>query len=239
MTLVLFAVLAAAPADLPALAQQHAWAELLERAEATAPAERNDGWRALVASAATEVTRTARIAKDPFGPVEKADALSGRFTFLTGHAPFVAARDAAVVAGLQACFATGDTDCFRLFARYEKTLAPAGSLAAGKALRRAGAFAHRPMVLFAKAVGAKDAAACGDADVAEAVDAGLDAPQGSETAAAARQVAFEWCFAALAPKLKESMRGAGSARLGNTCAAMRARKALTELQDDLCRDVDL
>lgn len=228
--LVVLTLIGATHADLAALAQQKAWVELLEKAETVLPAERDDRWRGWVGAAAAEVARTA--------PVEKTDALAHRFTFLSAHAPFVAARDAAVVAALERCLAANDDLCFRAFVSVEKTLAPAGSLAAGKVLRHGGFQPQRAMVLFARAVGTKDAPACKDADVAEAVLAALDASPGTETAAAARQVAFDWCFTALAPQLKESMRGAGAARLENACAPMRAKKALTPLQDELCRDVD-
>lgn len=236
---VLAALLSLAPDDLSALAQQKSWAELLEKAEGTAPAARDDRWRALVAEAATFVTQPARAAKDPFATAEKADALAERFPFLARHPPFVAARDAAVVAGLERCVQSQDDDCFRRFAPFETTLAPAGSLAAGKVFRRGGFFAWRPIALFARAVGAKDAPACADPDVAEAALAALDTPEGSEAAVAARQVAFDWCFAALKAPLQASMRGAGPLRLANACGPMRARKALTALQDDLCRDVGL
>ena len=85
--MLLAVLLAAAPTDLAALAQQQAWAELLEKAEAVAPAERDDRWRAHVGSAATAVTQAAKTTKEPFGPAEKADALAARFTFLSARAP--------------------------------------------------------------------------------------------------------------------------------------------------------
>lgn len=223
-------------ADLKTLADAKSYPELLERAEDVAPAARTDAWKDLVATAAAGVVRSTPIAKDPFVQASKADALLERFAFLAKRDGFLAARDEAIVTGLQRC---NDEACFRLFAPYEKTLLPAGSLAAGKALRRSGFVPYRPMVLFAKAVGTKDAAACKDTDVVDAVIAGLDTPEGSDTAKAAQQVAFEQCWSVLQPKLKASMVGASSTRLENTCKPMRAKKALSELQDELCRDVDL
>ncbi|MBS1153839.1 MAG: hypothetical protein H6Q89_5537 [Myxococcaceae bacterium] len=242
MRLLLLLLLTKAPAtfeDLKTLAAQQSYPELLERAEDVAPAARNDAWRELVATAATRVVQSTKIADDPFGQAARADALIERFSFLDKQPAFLAARDEAIVSGLRRCASANDEACFKLFGRYEKTLSPAGSLAAGKVLRRNGSFAYRPMVLFARAVGGKDAAACKDPDVADAVLAALDLPAESEGAKAGRQVGYEWCWAALQPKLKAAMIGASSMRLANACKPMREKKALTELQDELCKDVDL
>ncbi len=90
-----------------------------------------------------------------------------------------------------------------------------------------------------RASGAKDAAACADPDVAEATLDGLDAASDSQSAKAARQIAFDWCYPALAGRLKTSMVGASTSRLENACGPMRERRALTPLQDDLCKDAEL
>ncbi len=223
--------------ELKTLAGQKAWPELLSRAEGIEPGARTDTWRELVGQAAAGVVRAVVVAEDPFERAAKADSLKERHAFLDGQRAFVAARDEAVLAGLRRCVELGEADgCWRRFGAYERTLSPAGSLEGGKLLKKSGFAPHRTVALFARAVGAKDAPACRDADVEAAVVAALDTPVGSDAAKAARQVAFEWCWSSMQPKLKASLVGASKYRLVNACQAMRERKALTGLQEDLCRD---
>lgn len=239
LALVAAAAFAKEPAtldDLKTLAQHKAYPELLERAEDVAPAARTEVWRDLIATAAAGAVQGAPIAKDPFGQAGKADALLARFSFLEKREGFATARDEAVLSGLRRCIEADDAQCFTRFAPYEKTLGSAGSLKAGKMLRRYGSVPYRPMALFAKAVGAKDAAACKDSDVADAVVAALGLPTEDAAAIAARQVAFDWCWAALQPRLKTAMVGAQSVWLQNSCQGMRAKKALTQMQEELCKD---
>ncbi len=221
--------------ELKALSQQKSHLELLERAEDVAPSARSDAWKELVAAAATQVIQSAaRDEKHPFAAAAKSDALKARFPFLEQREPFTSARDEAVINALKSC---NDTPCLDTFVLYEKTLSPAGSLAAGKAMRRAGFVPYRPIAVFARA--ASNPAACSDADLADATIASLDTPEDSDTAKAGRQVAFESCWSALQPKLRAAMVGASPYRLANACKPMRAKKALSAIQDELCKDVDL
>lgn len=241
LPLLLVAVTAAAkePAtmdDLKSLATNASFAELLERAEGVAPAARTDAWKELVTTAATAVVAGLKPAGDALAGLARADALLERFTFLAQRDAFVAARDDVAVEGLRRCLEANDEACVRRFAPQERTLSPAGSLKAGKAFRRARAVAYRPMALFARATGKKDAAACADPDVGDAVMASLELPPDSEAAGHARKVAFEWCWSALQPKLKASMVGADSYRLLNQCPGLRAQKALSAFQEEVCQD---
>lgn len=223
----------AAQDELSALANQGAWAELLEKAEKTPPAVRKDAWRQLVARAAAAVVKSAPPGKDGFDALGRADALVQRYGFLADTRPFPEARDEAVLAAAGRCQDLGD-DCWKRLGAWEPKLTPAGSLALGRFLRKAGFVAWRPMPLFARAV--SEPAACRDPDVLASTLASLDTPEDSPAAAAARQVAFERCWDVMKPALQESLRGASSYRLRNACAAMRAKKALSELQADLCAD---
>ena len=222
--------------DLQALSQQKAYAELLERAEDIAPAARTDAWQGLVASAAVGVVTTTPLAKDPFGEVGKADALLARFAFLDKRAAFSAARDEAVLKGLKRCVDANNEACIEHFVPYEPSLGATASLKAGKMLRHYGAVPYRSMLLFAKAAAGKDGGACKDPDVSDAVIAALDLPPDHRSAKAAQQVAFESCWPALQAKLKSTMVSASASRLQNSCVGMRAKKALTPLQEDLCKD---
>lgn len=225
---------AQAPDELDALAGQGAWAELLEKAEKTAPTARTDAWRELVTRAAAAVVKGAAPGKEAFEAATRADTLAERFTFLAGRPAFLAARDEAVLLGARRCLELDDS-CWKRLGAFELTLTPAGSLALGKALKRR-FVAWRFVPLFARAVSVVGAPTCRDADVLAATLAGLELPDDAAPAVSARQIAFEWCWAAMQPALVNSQAGASSYRLQNTCASLRARKALTELQADLCAD---
>jgi hypothetical protein len=239
--LCLLLVLAKGPAsleDLELLERQQAHVELLERAEDVPTAARTDAWKDLVANAAIRAIQSTRIGIGPFEQAASADALLKRFTVLRQRPAFATAREETVLAGLRKCIGSKEVACLDTLA-WEKSLSPTASLAVGKSLRRNGAPAVRPIQLFSRAVGAKDAPACKDPDVAEAAIAALDSSGGSETARAGRQIAFEWCWSALQPKLREAMVGASSLRLMNACKPMRAKNALTELQAELCTEAGL
>jgi len=222
--------------DLQALAKQRSYAELLERAEDVAPAARTDAWQGLVATAAAGVVGAAPTGKDPFAEVHTADTLLARYSFLDKRAAFVTVRDDAVLKGLARCTSANSESCIEQFVPYEPSLGAAGSLKAGKMLRRYGAVPYRPMLLFAKATSAKDGAACKDPDVADAVIAALDLPREQASVKAAQEVAFESCWPALQARLRSTMISAGSSRLLNSCKQLRAKKALTTLQEELCKD---
>ena len=223
-------------ADLEVLAQKGAHAEVLERAEDVAPSARTDAWKALVTTSAVALVKSTAVTKDAFAPALEADVLMKRHTFLSEREPFQRARDGAVVAGAQRCFKDADGEpCWKTLAAFEPTLAPAGALDLGRALRKNGALPERVTVLFARAA-AKDPSACKDGDVQDVLVSSLDGPVDGAPATAARSVAFTACWVALQPKLKAAMVGASGYRLQNVCKPMREKKALSALQEDLCQD---
>lgn len=226
-------------ADLRALATDAAWPELLARAQDVAPASRGAEWKAVVREAAVNSLKVTKAPQPPFADAERADALAARFPFLAGDADFDAARGDAVARGIGACLREDEAaKCWALERQYEEGLTGAAALKAARAFVANGSVKYRPMVLFAAAVTAKDSAVCADPELAAAVVASLDLPRDSAAAKSAMKVAFESCWTALAPALKESLRGASDSRLKNQCKPMRARKALSELQAALCSDVD-
>jgi hypothetical protein len=232
--------LARAPAtleDLQALGEQKSWDELLERAEDVAPASRNDTWRALVTDAAVARTTGAPSDdKDSFAATRKTRALARRYTFLAQAPRFATARDEGALKDLRRCVDRDSERCLDTYLELNPDVAPQGALEAARVMRR-GHFPYVPMPLFALAVGgAKDASACKDDGLAETVIAALGLPKEDPRAASARKVAFESCWSALAPKLKGAMAGASSYFLVNACQSLRSRKALTEFQEDLCKD---
>ncbi|WP_237077295.1 hypothetical protein [Myxococcus xanthus] len=227
--------------DLRALAVQKSWAELLERAEEVPPAARTDTWRALVTEAATAEVESAMAPddKDPFATARKARALGQRYAFLAKAPGFASARDARGLKDLERCLELERSGCIDTYRELTGDASAETTLQAARLVKR-GHFAYVAMPLFASAVrGGKEAGACKDEALAEAVLAALDLPSTDARAGDARKVAFEWCWSALGARLKSATVGASSYFLANTCQPMRARKALTDLQDDLCKDEGL
>ncbi|RKH66174.1 hypothetical protein D7V93_04765 [Corallococcus llansteffanensis] len=235
--------LARAPAtleDLQALGSQKAWAELLERAEDVAPAARSDAWRALVTDAAVaQAAAGTSDDKDPFAATRKARTLGQRYAFLAQTPRFATARDEVARKDLEHCLDLDRDKCLDTYLELNPDVGSEGALQAARAVRK-GHHAYVPMPLFAAAVGGKkDAGACKDDGLAETVVAALGLPATDPRAVSAKKVAFDACWSALGPKLKAAMVGASSYHLANTCQPMRAHKALTEMQEDLCKDEGL
>lgn len=228
----------ATQAELDTLAANGAWDEILERAEDVPAASRGEPWKTVVVSAATaRVTHRASSAPEAFAAAVEADALKGRYRFLADREAFITARDAAVNAGAQRCMKDReDQACWKALAHFENTLSPAGGLALGRLFKKNGWLPSRVMPLLAKGISGADSALCKDPEVQDVTVAALDAPVEEASAAAARTVAFEWCWVAMQPKLRAAMVGASSYRLRNACKPMRERKALSALQLDLCAD---
>ncbi|MDP1917518.1 MAG: hypothetical protein Q8L14_14855 [Myxococcales bacterium] len=214
--------------DLEALAGQSAWVELLERAEDVPPAKRNDAWRGLVTKAATAVVQTDE---------SRAQALSTRYGFLAKEPGFSKLQGTASVATLEKCLRRDDlkdalTECVSTF---RKTNPKADALVEAARLLRKQWNPAAPVELYADAA-ASAKETCSDAGLSESVLAALELPRDATRAAAARKLAFETCWTALAPAMKQAMVHASSYLLKNACEPLRAKKALTEMQDELCRD---
>ncbi|NRD68140.1 hypothetical protein HRD49_41065 [Corallococcus exiguus] len=226
--------------DLQTLASQKAWAELLERAEDLPAPKRTDAWRALVTdAAAADVETLAPSDKEPFAATQRARALGRRYAFLPKAPRFATARDQGASKDLQRCLERDRRGCIDTFLELTPDMGPEAALQAAHLVKQ-GHFAYVAMPLFALAVGGgKDVSACKDAALAETVIAALGLPKEDPRAVQATKVAFEGCWSALGPKLKAATVGASSYFLANTCQPMRARKALSELQDDLCKDEEL
>lgn len=227
--------------DLQALAVQKSWAELLERAEELPPTKRSDTWRTLVTEAATAEVESATPPddKDPFAATRKARTLGQRYAFVAKAPGFSSARDARGLKDLERCLESKKSGCIDTYQELAGDASTETTLQAARLVKR-GHFAYVAMPLFAAAVrGGKEAGACKDEALAEAVLAALDLPSTDARAGDARKVVFDWCWSALGTRLKTATVGASSYFLANTCQSMRARKALTELQDDLCRDEGL
>ena len=214
--------------DLEALAAQSAWVELLERAEDVPPAKRNDAWRGLVTKAATAVVQTDE---------SRAQALSTRYGFLANQPGFAKVQGGAAVTTLEKCLKRDDlkdalTDCVTTFRKSNPKAEPL--VEAARLIRRQWNPAA-PVELYADAA-ASAKELCADAGLAESALAALELPRDGTRAEAARKLTFETCWTALAPTVKKAMVHASTYLLGNACEPLRVKKALTEIQDELCRD---
>nr|WP_254623571.1 hypothetical protein [Myxococcus sp. CA033] len=164
--------------DLRGLAVQKSWAELLERAEALPPTTRSDTWRALVTEAATAEVESATVLddKDPFAMARKARALGQRYAFLATAPGFLSARDARGLKDLERCLALERSGCIDTYRELAGDASAETMLQAARLVKR-GHFAYVAMPLFASAVrGGKEAGACKDEALAEAVLAARDLP---------------------------------------------------------------
>jgi len=222
-------------ADLEAAKKSGAYSEVLDRAENVPPAGRTDAWRAVVSEAAAVVIEEAKPQDTKlFSVPEKAAALAARHRFLDKAQRFVAAREKAVQAALAACLASDAADCLVKLEPYSAALSPQAALDAAKLVRKS-YFAYAPMALVKQATSGQGAL-CKDEVAQEVTIAALGLPAGEPGAADARKVAFESCWAPMTPVLKKALVGASKYFLVNACKPMRAKKALSELQDDLCKD---
>ncbi len=214
--------------DLQAMAKDGSWDELLEHAEDVPAAKRTDEWRALVTKAATNV-----VERDE----SRASTLSARYGFLTKDPAFAKTGGGATVSVLEKCLRDERLrdplgDCVTAF---RKSKPNADTLAAGAKVIRKSWNPAAPLDLWSDAVsGNKDL--CKDESLKESVVAGLELPKDEKRAGLARTLAFETCWSSLQPVMKEKLVGASSSLLANSCSALRAKKALTELQTELCKD---
>ncbi|MBL8922697.1 MAG: hypothetical protein JNJ54_27865 [Myxococcaceae bacterium] len=225
---------AGAPAnmdDLQAMATTGAWSELLERAEDVPAAKRSPLWKELVASAATAVVQADET---------RASALASRYPFLSANTAFAKAQGQAALTAFEKCLRVEREgrdvllDCEGGLRKAAPNATPELLVQAAKVLRRQ--FNPAASVeLYAQAASrSKDV--CTDAGLQESTLAALELPADAPRAKTGRTLAFETCWPALSPALKSAMVHASSYLRANACGPLRAKKALTELQDELCRE---
>jgi hypothetical protein len=216
--------------DLQAMAANASWEELLERAEDVPAARRTDEWRSLVTKAATAV-----VERDE----ARAAALSTRYRFLADAPGFSRVNGSAAVTTLETCLRDDKpkdplTTCVTAF---KKSKPNGEALAAGARVIRRSWNPAAPLDLWTDAVSANKGL-CKDAQLQESVMAGLELPKAEARAGLARTLAFETCWAAMQSVVKPAMVHASTYLLSNACDPLRAKKALTELQSELCKDQD-
>ncbi|MCB9655666.1 MAG: hypothetical protein H6729_16200 [Deltaproteobacteria bacterium] len=224
--------------NISAALKQHSYAEILDRALDVPAADRTEVWRSAVAEgAAGVIEKMTPTEKRPLSVVDRAAELVTRFNFIESDPAFVAARSKAILAALNQCWDTDDQRCLRALEVHTKTLSGQAALDAAKVLQR-GSPAWSAAGFIKQAVDGTPAL-CKEALVGTVTVSALATPEDQSFAKDARRVAFELCWDALRPALKSGMVGASNTYLKNVCKSMRAKKALSELQDEICRDEDL
>jgi hypothetical protein len=224
--------------DVKTLASQGAYAELLEKAERVKPSERTAEWTRAVTRAAAEACDEKPATGNPLSQVECIGALAKRFAFLKADAAFQKRVETLVVEGVDDCKVRGFDDCDLRVMRMSNQLKSETLMAAAKALIAGGYLKTAPMPLIADAV-KQNAALCADKTVSDVTLASLELPADSPRAQQAKSLAFGVCYAKLSAALKQAMVGPSDYLLKNACAGLKEKKALSELQADLCHDVGL
>jgi hypothetical protein len=223
--------------EIKALAAQNAWTEILEKAERVKASDRNADWNNAVTQAAAEGCDGKPSDRDPLSQVQCAQRLEKRFAFLKVEPSFQKRLKTLVTEGLDDCTSRDFNDCDARMIKLSAQLKADVLVAAGAALLKNGYFKTSPMPLFADAV-KQNASHCFNTALPEVVVASLGMPAGEARAKQARAVAFGACFKALSAPLKAAMVGASDYYLKNACAGLKEKKALSELQIDLCHDAE-
>jgi uncharacterized protein with FMN-binding domain len=225
--------------DLKALDAQHAWSELLGRADQVKPSARDASWKQLVVSAATHVVDA--ISTDTATSVDTARALievvppaERKYPFVREDRGYLAAKGKALERVVSLCKQNDHRGCGVLV----------GSLAAGVDHFAKGT-AREIAMLVSDDIGpaeamhfwtlavADDPAACKEIGVERAVIAALSV--GGDRVADAQKTAIA-CFASLESALTQELIATSdnSPYAKNACPVLKPRGAMTVLKKKKC-----
>lgn len=229
--------------DVQALAQRHAWRELLDTAAHVAPAARDADWEPLVRTAAANVVDG--IARSSASDLRAANQLvevvpgaERTYAFLTGDRRYVEAKGRALARVAAAC-TDGDLDgCGTVIEQLADGVQhfPPGTARAIAVLLSEDEMPSQTIRFWALAAD-DDAAACRDGRLAHAVIDVLDGA-GSGAPLAAAQRAAARCYAALEPALVRELEASDPAAkppfLRNACPVLKTHGARTVLKKKKC-----
>lgn len=242
----------AAPAfamkDLEALGARGAHKELLARALDVPASQRSKKWEALVATSATAVLEKAA-ENDAFEALKLDESLRELYPQATRAPGYRAVQSRAVAGGIGACFVEVKKlerrllserahipDCARMAELYvERAQAPPSEALELARLVRRNRHPSMAAGLFLAAAPGPGAPACKDPGLEQATLSALHERPGTPLAAAGKTLAFERCYAELAPSLKgELARSAESSYFVNACPDLVKKRALGKLQTKRC-----
>ncbi|MCP5368219.1 MAG: hypothetical protein H6907_16340 [Hyphomicrobiales bacterium] len=228
--------------DLQVLAEEGAWAELLDHARDIRPSQRKGEWKTWVENGALAAVKAAGTEGDAAATFALAEDLLTRFAALKSSSGFMAARAEAGLKNFRRCFAERRAS---LDACLDGLTSFAASQAATPGLAlKAAAVAHRhvnepyvmPLYLLA-AQDKGDPSACAAPGLRRATLRSLVESEPKASVVAARRVAFELCW----PDLKAPVLAAfsdsplGSSFQANTCGPLTDRGLLNGLRADICK----
>jgi hypothetical protein len=220
-------------ADLRAASKNSDWELLLWNADKVAPAQRGADWAKLVEKAAIGYMQEGKTNTAPFAGVYRSQESVERYPHLLESPEFVAKRAEAGKRGTELClrneryrWAQTCIDGMKYVLKVTNADADVG-FAFGKMTCKNRN--HDEAVPFFKWAldQKKDAAMCGDEDLASAVLAGLGLHPNDENAGGARTIAANACWDSLKVQIeKRLIEDASSDYRDNACAVMKAKGAL-------------
>ena len=225
--------------DLAALDKQHAWGELLAKAEQVKPSARTADWEKLVRSAAAHVVEM--IAKDLDSDWSAAaeliatlPAAEHQYAFLRGDKPYTEGK-AKVIQRLSAlCVRDELGDCGVAIAQLAEGVdkLPKG-VAREIALRIAAERAPVDGIKFFALAAEEDPAICQFGDLERAVLSGLHGANDLQVAQAQRAAAA--CYAALEITLTKELEGKDETFIKNACPVLKTHGTMTVAKKKRCK----
>jgi hypothetical protein len=227
--------------DLRALAQQKAWAELVDHLEDIPPASRDAEWQALAQQAGLG-TLTLAGQHGPVDGINLSETLLARYPVLKESKDFMSKRADLGMQAFERCFqriewaeacashlkafVEGDSTNQDLAFRVGKLLPPRS-------------YGRLAIPAFAVAIQKKDDPRCQDPDVKRAVLSGLSVSKAGneDIVAESIQLGSNLCWQALQPAITDRMGGDSADYLKNTCAFVGAKRALSNVMTKTCEEV--
>ena len=227
-------------ADLKALVEQESWIEVLDHAFDVRPSRRGKTWRTYLETAAVGHLNALQGAGDPDQAMRAAEELTVKHPILKRSRRYMAMRGRLGLEAMENCFRhdRGGLQCSARLETFVRADPTNDNLAfeAGRLVRLRGS----PTIsakLFALAFKKKSRrTSCSDDQVALAVERVLNNATGGEAVAAARKIAFDYCWAALKNGIREQFLDAGKYYLANTCPDLKRKRLLSRFQLALCKD---
>jgi len=228
-------------ADLRSLAQQRAWAELVDHLEDIPPVSRDAEWRSLAQQAALGALTLAG-QRGPVDGIDMSEALLVRYPALKESRDFMSKRADLGIQAFERCFQKDRRadDCalhFKAFVEGDPTNQDL-AFRVGKLLPPR-SYARLAVPAFAVAIQKKDDPRCQDPDVKRAVLSGLSLPNAGneDVVAESIQLGSNLCWQALQPSITDRMGGDSTDYLKNTCRFVGAKGALPRLMTKTCEAV--
>ncbi len=226
--------------DLRAASQQESWQEILEHALDVRPSKRRGPWKQYLETAAIGHVTAVRDTGDLDRALKEAEELIVKHPLLKRSKKYMDTRARVGLEAFEQCYRdrSAGFSCSERLETFVNVDPTNDNLAfeAGKLSRLRGSdyvAARLFAIAFKKA---SRRSGCDDAQVKLAVKSVLSNARHEPTRAAARKVAFDYCWDQLQADLLDNFLNAGTGYLTATCPDLKSRKALSEFQLALCED---